>query len=246
MSKETLYPDHYNQQGVDCYSEGKMMQAIKHFKTAISLNKTYVEAYVNLGVTYSDCGLKDDAVKAFERAYALEPTYLDAFGLKVCKREAPAEMHRKLALDFMGKNQFQDALMEIDRALDKVDYADYHNLKGVLMIKLKKFEDALESIKKALEINPEYQAAKKNLALIHYYRGLNFFEIGLEREAIQEWKRSLIIDPVSSMVTLHLNQEKDKITMRITCPGCKEMLNLDWKYCPYCGSRRKREDCPVH
>ncbi|MDD2717927.1 MAG: tetratricopeptide repeat protein [Candidatus Wallbacteria bacterium] len=239
--KET-FPDFQNMQGIRAYEEGKTMQAIKYFKQAISLNQTYVEAYVNLGVTYSDSGLKDDAVKAFERAYLLDPNYMDTFGLTVTKREEATSAHKRMALEYMNKNQFQDALMEIEIACrKKPNYPDYYNIRGVILIKLKRFEEALESIKKALELNPEYDSAKSNLALIHYYRGLHYFETGLEMEAVKEWKRSLIIDPVKSLVKLHLNQEKDKITMRITCPGCKEMLNLDWKYCPYCGSKRRQD-----
>lgn len=240
MYNKEFFPDYHNLKGIKYYKHGEMIEAIKSFKKAIKLNNTYIEAYINLGVTYSDCGLKDEAVKAFEKAYMLDPNYLDKYGLKVAKRQDEANKLKQISLDFFKRNEFERALSEINKAISlKNTYADLYNLKGVILIKLKRFEEAKETLKKALEINPEYETAKSNLALVYYYQGLLYFETGLEHEAIREWKRSIILDPVHSMVKLHLNKGEDKITMKITCPICKEILNTDWNYCPYCGSKRR-------
>jgi tetratricopeptide (TPR) repeat protein len=237
--EKEFYPDYHNFLGVKNYKTGNMMEAINCFKKAISLNKTYVEAFVNLGVTYSDCGLKEDAVKAFERAYVLDQNYLNKYDLKVEKRERPHALHKKLAKEYLSKNMFEDALYEIDEAIEHgASFADLYNFKGVILIKLKRYDEAMENIKLSLKINSEYQAAKSNLALIHYYKGLHYFENGMDQKAIAEWKRSLIIDPVKSMVKVHLSKDEDKITMKITCPNCKGMLNTYWKYCPFCGEKR--------
>lgn len=237
--EKELYPDYQNYLGVKYYKDGKMMEAINSFKKALSLNRSYVEAFVNLGVTYSDCGLKEDAVKAFERAYILDQNYLNKYDLKVDEREKRHNKHKKLAKEYLKKNMFDDAVYEIDEAIEYgQNFADLYNFKGVILIKLKKFDEAMENIKLALKINPEYQAAKSNLALIHYYKGLHYFENGMDQKAISEWKRSLIIDPVKSMVKAHLSKDEDKITMKITCPGCKGMLNTNWKFCPFCGEKR--------
>jgi len=86
---------------------------------------------------------------------------------------------------YLKSKNYKKASQELDNLLKskEMDTVDYF-LKGYIDYMREREEEAVFSLRKALEINPDYKEAKKNLAAIYYNRGE-------WEKAIETWKAVL-------------------------------------------------------
>ncbi|PLX19378.1 MAG: hypothetical protein C0601_02075 [Candidatus Muiribacterium halophilum] len=238
MKKE--YPDVLNKKGVLLFKKKKYSDAIKLFKKAIEMNGKYVEAYVNLGITYSDAGLREDAVKAFTKASILDPLYMDKFGLDLSKRKRDdSEMFIKEARLAFSRCEYQRAMEYVEAAVSlKPEYPDYRNFQGEVYLRLNRLHKARLCFEKALDINPSYWRAKRNLSYILYLKGLEFFADGMKNEMLKLWRKAISIYPKTDLLKLAVNLEFTNATMKCKCTNCENFIENDFKYCPHCGLKR--------
>jgi tetratricopeptide (TPR) repeat protein len=80
---------------------------------------------------------------------------------------------------------------------DYMNTAMYWNTLGSTYYKSGKYEEAIESYKQAIRIDPDY-------AMAHYNLGLAYVESGKYKEAIESYKQALRIDPDSAIAHYNL------------------------------------------
>ncbi|CAG5017768.1 unnamed protein product [Parnassius apollo] len=159
------------------------------YKTALRYRRNYPNCLYNLGNLYLEMNKTTDAMESWLATVDLNPKHpfawtnliamLDNTGqtenaLQIIPR-ALAELPNTPSLMFVianiyGKiNEFSIAETYFKKAIDlfqnKVQPIHYANL-GVLYHRWKKYDLAERMYKRALDINPKFKSAKKNLALL--------------------------------------------------------------------------------
>ena len=94
--------------------------------------------------------------------------------------QSPAEFHFNQASSLEERRDFQAALEECDASLGlNPRYADAHNLRGMILERLTRREEALLAYREALRLEPKFREARDNLRdaeeelLQHRYRESN-------------------------------------------------------------------------
>ncbi len=192
--------------------------AIEDLKKAIECDPNLADAYVALGLAYSQMDLSEKATAEFENAVKVDPNNLEA--------------HIYLAQDYAKIGDNQKVLYHLSRAVELDDsnpqilksYAgmllkygsedDIDKARDVLAKTLKmlpddaevnmnygytlyldsKFNEAIKYLKKALEIQPNYAEANYNI-------GLAYSRIGEYKLARQHWEKVIEQAPDSPMAT---------------------------------------------
>ncbi|HBG45493.1 MAG TPA: hypothetical protein DDW94_00725 [Deltaproteobacteria bacterium] len=73
----------------------------------------------------------------------------------------------------LGKRAFDEKKLDTAQqylekvAIEKSGYADVHNMLGLIYYNATRFEDAIRSFMKAIEINPDYTEASLNLSVVY-------------------------------------------------------------------------------
>ena len=142
-------PVEYYHKGYEAASKNNYQEAISLYSQSIQLDPDYLDAYYNRGWCYVNVGAYQEAIRDFSRIIEVNKTY------------QAAHLSRGLARFSLGdyENAIQDYLLETKT--DKNCKLCYNNI-GVAKEKLNQFEDALIYYGKALEIDTNYQTAKKN------------------------------------------------------------------------------------
>jgi tetratricopeptide (TPR) repeat protein len=156
-------------------------QAIKYFQTATKLNPKFAFAFHNLAHAWykvAECN--------------------EAFGDLVEFRLNPqkAEKHRRNALEL--------ALRAVDRAVEiQQVFPQAHNTRAMILAKLFRLNEALESVKAALSQNPDYENAKDNLGKIEV--------LMMERETIPDYKNEKDFQTKADKAVSELNNVLKKL-----------------------------------
>jgi tetratricopeptide (TPR) repeat protein len=130
--------------------EGRLTDAIHHFKKAVEINPKFELAHLNLGVALSRQGQTDQAIGWYTRALQLNPDYAMAYN--------------NLGNALYRQGAYRQAIANYLRAIQKdPDYEDAYNGIGAALIGLGEIGKAIAFFKKALEINPNYTDAQNNL-----------------------------------------------------------------------------------
>jgi len=130
--------------------EGRLTDAIHHFKKAVEINPKFEVAHLNMGVALSRQGQTDQAIRWYTRALRLNPDYAMAYN--------------NLGNALYRQGAYRQAIANYLQAIQKdPDYADAYNGIGAALIGLGEIGKAVAFFKKALEINPSYTDAQNNL-----------------------------------------------------------------------------------
>ena len=126
---------------------GRHAEAIESYKHAIELNHNYAIAHNNLGIAYYEEGLWEQALASYQRALELEPAFAEA------------------------RNNCGNTLLKLKRPEEALGYYEQaSNLKpalfnrGKALQELKRFESAVESYEKGLQVEPDNAEALSNCA----------------------------------------------------------------------------------
>jgi tetratricopeptide (TPR) repeat protein len=134
--------------------KGDLEQSIKHYNASIKVNPSLTEAHNFLGTVYQEMGFIDQA----EREYRIA-----IVDVKFKSRQLP---YYNLARLYITKDKLQEALVYVEEAL-KI-YSNFtmaYNLKGIILERLNRLPDAIDSYLRALDrLAPEGRDKDVNIS----------------------------------------------------------------------------------
>ncbi|KPK24820.1 MAG: hypothetical protein AMJ61_13290 [Desulfobacterales bacterium SG8_35_2] len=153
--------------------QGKLDEAVKSYRRALSLKPDYAEAHYNLGNALRDQGKLNEAVNSYRQVLILKPDY--------------AEACINLGNVFKDQGRLDEAVTSYRRALSlKPDYAEAHYNLGTVLKDQGKLEGAVASYRRALSLKPDYAEAHNNL-------GNALKDQGKLEEAIASYRQALVL-----------------------------------------------------
>ncbi len=137
--------------GVYHFSRGEYLASIENYRKAVKRAPGDGQAWNNLGLAYYKLGKVKDAMRCLDEALMISPE--DHFALT-----------NKAALILAG-GRHGEARYVIDKVLIRFP-DDIHalNLKGLALMKDELYMEAHELFRRAVEIDPHYRHAARNLA----------------------------------------------------------------------------------
>ena len=134
-------------------------KAITNYKKAIERKQDFDAAFINLGTAYAAVGKHEDAIQSYLRAAELSPGSQSAISA-----------YNNLGIEYCAVNKAEKAEASFKKAIEKAAQIDPHQAEptvnlGMLYSALKRREEALILLKKAVAIDPDNQKARHELAL---------------------------------------------------------------------------------
>jgi tetratricopeptide (TPR) repeat protein len=161
--------------GIELKNQGKVDQAVTHFKTAVKIKPSYALPYYNLANSLELQGETAQAIKNYEQAIRLSPDLASA--------------HNNLGVLLEKQGQLNEAVAHFKAVLElNAEDAGIHLNIGNVLVKQKKYDAALEHYHAALGMDPEN-------ADIYYNLGIAFNRQGKTEEAIRQFSVALKNNP---------------------------------------------------
>jgi protein O-mannosyl-transferase len=155
--------------------QGRLDEAISHFRAAINLEPSLADAHSQLGTALYRQGRREEGVLQLETATRLKPSY------------APAHFNLGVALQNQGRSD--DAITQFREALRcRPDYAEAHNGLGVALETKGQINEGLGHLEEAVRLRPDLATAHCNL-------GLALVIKGRRSEAISHFTQALKLRP---------------------------------------------------
>jgi tetratricopeptide (TPR) repeat protein len=192
-------------------SDGRLDEAVDHYRRAIAIQPDYAPAYNNLGTALRAKGRLDEAVATYQRALALRPEYPEAqynlanvltdagkpaeaaehFRRALENSPAAADVHNNLGIALMGQGKIDDAIAEFGAALQaEPDSAKSHRNLADALASAKRYDDAIAHFRRAAELDPTGAA--------HYDLGSLLLELERPDEAADAFRAALKAAPGSA------------------------------------------------
>jgi Tfp pilus assembly protein PilF len=157
LSINTQYYLAWNAIGLAQSLKGNLQESAKAYQKCLEIYPEFTEARNNLGTIYQEMNQLDKAEVEFQKALA---------DLSYQTRELP---YYNLARLYLVQNRLDMAYESVQKALQiKPRLAMAHNLKGMILEKQNKPDDALVSYEQAVKIVPEDILFNYNLAVSYY------------------------------------------------------------------------------
>ena len=201
-------------------NRGNLDDAITYLRRALTINPNYYLALNALGLAYFMKGNLQDASGYLQRCLAINPTF--------------SEARNNLGMVYQEQGYLDKAQQEYRMAAADKNYNSrelpYYNLARLYLV-AEKYQDALDHVQKAIELN-------KNLAMAHNLKGSLHERLNQFDEAIESYTQAVKIDPLSIDFSYDLavayfkneNFEKakeifEKISNKATDSEMKEKIN---------------------
>lgn len=181
----------YNILGYALADQGKVDEAIAHYREAIRLQPGFAEAHNNLAVALARQNRLDEAIPEFQAAVRLAPaaalTHYDlGFALASQKRldEAITEYSEAIRQDpgyvealtkrgdaYQLQNHLKEAIADYNAALSiQPNFANARNNLGLALMNEEKYDEAIAEFKEVLRLQPGNQLAQQNLSIVMQQR----------------------------------------------------------------------------
>ena len=166
--------------GVALAQQGKLPEALAHYREALRLRPTYVEAHTNLGIALAQQGKTVEALAHYTEALRLQPTYVEA--------------HNNLGVLLTQQGKTAEALVHYTEALRRQPTsAKAHNNLGLLLAQQGKTAEALAHYREALRLRP-------TSAEVHHNLGDALAKQGQLAEALAHYTEALRLRPTFAEV----------------------------------------------
>jgi len=197
--------------------QGRLEEAVAHFRQALHFRPDFPEAHSNLGNVFFLKEDLDNAVAHYRHALRLKPDYLEA--------------HNNLGLALAGKGELVEAIDHYRQALrlNSNSAETYSNL-GNALLERGELEEAVQCFQHALRLKPDYVKA-------HYNLGVALQRQDHLDEAIGCFQQALRLQP--NMAEAHCNlglalEGQDKLDEAIRC--YRQALQFKPNYAEACNS----------
>ncbi len=153
------------------HSRGRFSEAIGAFEKALQINPRYMEAALNLAVTYNDVGQYEKGTKTYQMAIdaakeggrgQLDPLVLSKL----------ANLHADLGDFYRSIDHPQDAVEQYAKAVElRPQYVDIQTKLGMALREAGDLNASVQQLKRAVEVNGRYAPARINLGVSLYAQG---------------------------------------------------------------------------
>jgi len=165
--------------------QGKLAEAIDHYREVIRLKPDDAEGETNLGAMLVRLGKPAGAIEHFQRALRLRPDL------------AAAEHDWAMALE--SQNKVNEAIEHLRQALRlKPDFAEAHTSWGLTLARRGNLAEALEHFQQAVRLRPDNADARTNL-------GAALLQQGKPAEAIEHFQHAVRLQPESAVARSNLS-----------------------------------------
>ena len=201
--------------GAAFVSEGKLQEAVAHYRDVLRRNPDLAEAHVNLGATMAAMGNLDQAIDHYRQALQIMPDAAEAhnnLGAALMTRGELDRAATHLAEALRIKPGYAEAWLNLGKVLARQgrldgavadylealrlrsDYSEAHANLGAALVSQGKFEEAKKRFSLALQLNPADAFALYQLGLVCYREGSSREAVAHLRGVIQlrpEWPDAL-------------------------------------------------------
>ncbi|MBI4379742.1 MAG: tetratricopeptide repeat protein [candidate division NC10 bacterium] len=199
----------HNNLGSALADQGKLPEAVEHYRQALQIKPDYAGAHSNWGVALADQGKLAEAIEHYRQALQIKPNHAGAhnnWGLALARQGRLAEAiehyrqalqikpdhagaHNNLGNALADQGKLPEAVEHYRQALQiKPDYADVHSNWGVALADQGRLAEAIEHYRQALQIKPDYAGA-------HNSWGVALARQGRLAEAIEHYRRAVELRP---------------------------------------------------
>ena len=183
--------------------EGRIEEAMEHYRRALELEPDDALTYSNLGIALAAQGKMDEAIGCFERSIQIYPAF--------------AEAYNNLGLAFAAQKKYERAVESYQKAIraKPVLFHAYNNL-GLAMKSQGKFDEAVDCFRQALAIKKDYAAAYYNLANTLWVTGKADEAIEYFRQAVESSPNDpVVLNGLADALTRHPDTKKRNVSQAI-------------------------------
>jgi tetratricopeptide (TPR) repeat protein len=193
-ARPDYWSSHYNM-GSFCLSQRDYRQAAAFYETAIRLQPSAIQPYVNISFAYNGLGLNDKAAQSLRRACELQP------------KSPEANLNLGLLLGEMG--HFEEAASHLQKAaeLDPESAVAAYNL-GVISAKSGRMNSAVDYLRRAYGLQPENPQYGYSLAFYLLQSGNSSDSVSILQRIVRQ--KAPYIDAISLLGEIYLKQGKIK------------------------------------
>ncbi|MBM4325406.1 MAG: tetratricopeptide repeat protein [Deltaproteobacteria bacterium] len=157
---EELLIERHVQLGDHHFEKKEFFSAEYEYEQAISMNQNHLKANLGKGKTLFARGDKEGAKKVFSKLSGLETLY----------DKENKHLFNEFGIELRKKKMFEEAISNYLKAIsiDPKDEVLYYNL-GRVFYEEGRREEAIDHLKYALAINPDFQEAQEFLSKIHSF-----------------------------------------------------------------------------
>lgn len=176
------YADYHNDLGAAYFKTARYDEAIACFEEALRLNPRYANAHNNFAFACRKKGLYEKAAAHVKKAIEIDPAHAIAgydLGLSYFSGGMFSQLRDALSIDakaigdiYRLREMYTEAASRYETAATiHPNYPDIHYALGLVHAKLGNARQAAASLEKALALNPNYTAAREELARVEKQSG---------------------------------------------------------------------------
>ena len=157
------------------YDQGRMEEAMEHYRKAVQTDPNNCEALNNLGIALAAQGQFDEAIKDFRQAIRIKPNDCDALD--------------SLGIALATQGQFEAAIENFRKAIQIKPYdCDALDNLGTALASRGQFDEAIKNYRQASQIN-----SNRPQTFLHW--GMALGQSGRTREAVVQYREALRLNP---------------------------------------------------
>ena len=197
------YADVMNMMGVIYHGKGQLTIAQDYFNKALGINPNYIEAALNLAVTYNDLGLYPKAKALYQHITKLKEERDDK--IDPFAKGKLANMHADLAQAYAEVGNLAAAIEQYRQSLRLCPaFVDLRTRLGQVLRDAGQLEAACEEFEKVKVTKPTYLPARFSL-------GITYLALGDRELAKKEWTAVLEADPENATAEMYLKMVNQMI-----------------------------------
>jgi len=156
-------------------AQGRLDEAISHFREAIRLDESYKKAHYNLGRALAIQGKLDEAISHYRKAIRLDPDFSAA--------------HNNLGIALAAQGKLDEAISQYREAIRlQDDYSTAHFNLGRALMTQGRLEEAISHYREAIRLDPDFSVA-------HNGFGNALTAQGKFEEAISHYREAIRLAP---------------------------------------------------
>lgn len=165
----------HNNLGIAVAEQGKIEEAIAHYREAIRIKPNYLDAHYNLGVNLTKQGRYEEAMDHYMEALRIAPD--------------DAETHNKVGILFTREGKHHEALGHFTEALRlKPGFAAARYNFGLALAEQGEYQEAVPHFAEALRLKPDFAEA-------HFSLCIAYLMMGSQNLALEEYETLKAINP---------------------------------------------------